>query len=1390
METATKEAKVTLIIDVSKALKKIEELQRVLDAISLKKIKEDTTATGMDKLAKGTKKVTNEVKTLDKELRKAKKKLDELYFANRMNPTNATAEAFKAQAKEVENLTYELNQYKKFQASLDSDKVQARKNKENAEAIKQAAKLTADIKKSQLETEKALRKEEQERLKQEQAAEKKKTQELKEQEKIRKRTSKESGTNIFKGYSAELARLEKRAAEVYHELKNPLQKTKFAELRNELEQITKEYSKLNRESVKFRQQIGISGSRGFYDLNHSLDYFRAKVRSRLVYSFATELDNILMTAPTAFMNTLSTYQQNKVNFAQVLPDNLANNQAVMNGAMKEFIQIASDYGTAVNDVTEAGRLWGRQYKDISIVQELVRNSTKLSITDNMSLTEVNKGLEATMQQYNIHLKDANEAQQVSGKIVDTWAKLADNAVVTAQDLASANERSAGAAYQAGVGFDYLQAMIATMSTATGKAGGEVGRSIRSMLVSMRSAKAEKEFAKLGIATKELVNGELRVRSFEKVITDLMLKLKTTPKDVSNVILAMSGGKFQYTNVMALLKNYEQMMKNLEVARNSQGWADEQVGRQYETISRQVQALNADLQQLVRILDEAGVSNGIGDLIQGLREVVQILQRIEPETINLITKSLEVLLILKGLKTGFIGLSNSMRAFGTNTNSLKGILSAFNQNIITGKTAMQMFSATILSNIISIVSFIPLLVTLGGLMKGIYEERNKVSYAKDDIVSSDGKISALKDFIDTYKEYIDVQKSETATEEEEYNARKKLVAEQNKLREIIGEEAFERIKNSKEVVSAIEAEIQAVQLSQQANVRLLVASNEANLKRTQIALEESQKRIQIEKDELIETKNALLQRLEMMKKAGFDSDWARNAFGITGLEQAADDLDTSIEQQTAKVSEYRAKIDEIKKEISRLKGDYNQSDIVGGTGGTTDPNKGGTGKNYDEQAKRNQLERERNLLWYQGKIEAQAYENALKSITNLEQTYGATTYSINQKTSLFASRKKDLEDYQIKLESFRDEILADLDKEMQANQDIAEKVGYKSEMTLEQKLQNFEVNKELYQQLKTYSSMVTMVSSLNSKIEENKGKVIEVTNSLSQQEKALMNQEMANINHNYSMIDVMINRPENYNYETQKIKLQIAQQLELIEIRNARIKAMEDDLLNNSRNYDRITLESKRQALANEMLLREQQYQQLAELENRKNYNIRNGLAEITNEFVIQGNSLREIWESLWQDLAREAIQRLFKVKATASLLGSLFGLFGGGASTGTSEWDKMGGFTSAYGIKYHTGANVSAYPKMHNGGVVASGRAGVVPKLQNNEVVRTLQVGEEVNSLQDRRSNEMLTAIVLKALDGQNARPNNFNIMAMDSKSFAEYLNDNADILTAILAKQGAMGRR
>ena len=92
--------------------------------------------------------------------------------------------------------------------------------------------------------------------------------------------------------------------------------------------------------------------------------------------------------------------------------------------------------------------------------------------------------------------------------------------------------------------------------------------------------------------------------------------------------------------MAVLKNYDKLMKNLQTAQNSSGWADAQVAQQYETISRQMKALNADIQQLVITLDKVGASADITEVINFTREIVNVLSNISPENVNLMTSTVD------------------------------------------------------------------------------------------------------------------------------------------------------------------------------------------------------------------------------------------------------------------------------------------------------------------------------------------------------------------------------------------------------------------------------------------------------------------------------------------------------------------------------------------------------------------------------------------------------------------------------------------------------------------------------------------------------------------------------------------------------------------------------
>ena len=1217
----------------------------------------------------------------------------------------------------------------------------------------------------------------------------------------------------FKNYQVEMDKIAREAAKVFHELSNTKRTdANYDVLKKKVNQLKVEYQNLNKESVKFRKAIGISSSRGFYDLNSTYDYFLAKFRSKVTAGIAGTVENYAMNAIPQIVDTMSNYQKLRQNFAQVMPNELGDNQVLMNQAMSDFIRIASDYGASVQDVTEAGRLWGRQYKDLATIQELVRNSTKLSITDDMSLIEVNKGLEATMQQYNVHLKNANEAQQVSGKIVDTWAKLADNAVVTASDLAKANERSAGAAYNAGISFDFLNAMITTMSSATGKAGGEIGNSIRSMIVSMQTGKAQKYLKEMNIATKELgEDGTLKMRSYEKVITDVMQKIKNSPKDYSDAINAFSGGKFQYNNVMALLKNYDNMQKNLQTSKTSAGWADEQVAQQYQTISRQLQALTADFKQLIVTVDNAGASNGLVSIIQNIRTLLKWLSEVDPKMIEITMTFIKASLYVKALGSAFTAFTNVMN----NTAKYMDMMAVSMQNVkgkVKGKvkgniSAIKSFGVGALGAIGNVIALIAVLASLYTAWDAVYRVQNKAYFDREKIKQTEEQIKAYQDYIDKLDKVREADKNATDSQVSNAKAKEELLKASENLRKAIGDEAYTRIMASGDIKQAMQAELKAlIQVDKVRKQKTLNAIN-LSIKQSEEEAKQVRQRIALMETELDALKQSMRTRMEIMQSAigGWNiknpiaKKFFAKAFGISDEIEQMDSLQYDIDNATKKLQGINTKLTEARLARDKLSGEVNIDLGGNGNGETSDddskPNRNPS-TNYNannaEQFQRNVLQARRNELWYEGSIQAKKYENSLKDITNDEQYYGTTVASIIAKSSLYGERSKELEDYKTKLEKFRTDLENELDAKMKASPQLAQLAKYTIGLKGEELEKNIEVNKEVYQQSKTVSNIINLISAVNQKLEETKTKSIDIANEQRKIADEISKQKISDIEQQASIDIARINRPTNFDYNKQKNQIELEEYkailLEKEQVHEQTLASMRKA----QSEHDEQILAGLRKKSQTEIQSIEETKAKVAELENEKTATIRQGLYDVTQQFLIQGNSLKDIWNNLWKDLAREALQRLFQIQAQASILGSLFGWSGGGktatVTAGNYNFGKSFGY-SDFKLS-HTGENLSGYPKMHTGGMVQQGRLGVVPKLKSDEVVRTLQIGEEVNSVSDRRSNEILATVAMKAIDSRNQQPNNINIMAIDSRSFAEYLNDNADVLLAVLNKQGALGRR
>nr|DAM15049.1 MAG TPA: minor tail protein [Caudoviricetes sp.] len=344
----------------------------------------------------------------------------------------------------------------------------------------------------------------------------------------------------IQSYTRELRRLEDVQQRLYALWKtDPSNANKVA-----LDNVKASLVSVRKEYEAFQKDMNNTGT-SIKKTTGTFTSFEQKLRSHLYWITAGSLLGAAFTVPTETFNSLVQLDEEMHNLATVMPQLEGKSTEAIAKYQEEqraLINTASEYGESVKDVMESARLWGRMYKDQATVNTLVSQSAKLAVADNFSMAESTKAVEAAMFQYGMVAKNSAEALAYSNKIVDVYTKLSHNAGVSAQDLAAGVERSGSVAKQAGISFEFLNALIAQGTRATALSGSEIGNMLKTMLASFNSDKAVKELNKLGIATTEVVNGTKRVRSAQAVLMDVAVAAQGTNKDLKDLWIQMSGGR--------------------------------------------------------------------------------------------------------------------------------------------------------------------------------------------------------------------------------------------------------------------------------------------------------------------------------------------------------------------------------------------------------------------------------------------------------------------------------------------------------------------------------------------------------------------------------------------------------------------------------------------------------------------------------------------------------------------------------------------------------------------------------------------------------------------------------------------------------------------------------
>jgi TP901 family phage tail tape measure protein len=240
-----------------------------------------------------------------------------------------------------------------------------------------------------------------------------------------------------------------------------------------------------------------------------------------------------------------------------------------------------------------------------------------------------------MVQFGMTAKDSAEAFSFSRKIIDSWSNVSHNSMVSANDLATALERSGSVAKQVGIDFDALVALTTTTARSTGLAGSNIGNMWKSVLGSIHDTKKSiPELEAFGVTVKKVAeDGTTSWIPVKDVLEQVMLKTAGTNKSIEELAKGMSGGKYQWAKLSSSVNEYTTYIQALDQSIMSTGSTVDYAGIQLETLSKKFEILKQHIVGLSVATGEGGLSTFLKDIVDIGTNLVAGFEKIDASTVE-------------------------------------------------------------------------------------------------------------------------------------------------------------------------------------------------------------------------------------------------------------------------------------------------------------------------------------------------------------------------------------------------------------------------------------------------------------------------------------------------------------------------------------------------------------------------------------------------------------------------------------------------------------------------------------------------------------------------------------------------------------------------------------
>jgi len=407
------------------------------------------------------------------------------------------------------------------------------------------------------------------------------------------------------------------------------------------ESLKKSGTDLNVYGQKLRS-LGPEGQQAFQQLAKSVAQSEIPLRrsTALLDQFKTTLMNtarwqISSSILHGFMGAL----QGAYGYAQNLNESLNNIRIVTGASVEEMSAFAENANRAAQSLSTTTT----QYTDAALIyyQQGIRDQE-----------EIAGRVESTIKLANVSRQSAEE---VSDQLTAIWNNFYDGSksleyyadVITALGAATASsseeistglQKFAAVADTVGLSYEYATSALATITATTRQSADTVGTGLRTLFTRLQGLKLgetledgvdlnkySKALETVGVQILD-VNGEMK--DMDTILDELGQRWGDLSDAQKTALAQTVGGVRQYTNLIALMDNWDFMQENLTVAKGSEGTLQEQAdiyAESWEAAQKRVRAAAEAIYD--ELLDDKffiGLTNTLADVIGKIDDVIQAL----------------------------------------------------------------------------------------------------------------------------------------------------------------------------------------------------------------------------------------------------------------------------------------------------------------------------------------------------------------------------------------------------------------------------------------------------------------------------------------------------------------------------------------------------------------------------------------------------------------------------------------------------------------------------------------------------------------------------------------------------------------------------------------------